>query len=343
MNNVQILLVDDRPENLLTLESLLDELEVTLVRALSGEEALAKTLDHDFALVLLDVQMPGMDGFEVAELMRGNKKTRHIPIIFVTAASCNEAQIFKGYESGAVDYLPKPLNPIILKSKVEVFIELHRHKAALKEKTVQLDRKLGELKRLQHQLEESNKQLRQLSTTDSLTGLSNRRRFDELCGEEWGRGQRSNHPLSLLILDIDHFKHYNDTYGHAAGDECLKSVALALSQSLMREVDNIARIGGEEFAILLPDSDLAGARVVGERVRQTISDLNIQHRSSPTANHVTISIGAACVMPSNQRSIKMLYTSADNALYAAKKRGRNCCCIAQEESSPPRYRCSGDQ
>ncbi len=176
---------------------------------------MAHTLDHDFALILLDVQMPGMDGYEVAELMRGgNKKNKHIPIIFVTAASKASSHIFKGYESGAVDYLLKPLIPIVFQSKVGVFIELFAQKEALREKTQEFDRKLVELEELQQQLEETNEQLLMLSTTDGLTGLLNRRRFDEVFNEEWKRGGiRSQSSLSLIILDIDHFKAYNDTYG----------------------------------------------------------------------------------------------------------------------------------
>lgn len=325
MKPAKILIVDDRPENLLTLEGLLDDHHVEPVRALSGEEALAATLDHDFALVLLDVQMPGMDGYEVAELMRGNKKTRHIPIIFVTATLNAEAQVFRGYESGAVDYLAKPFNPMVLNSKVGVFIELFQHKAALEEKTIEFNQKLVELEELQQQLEETNEQLLLLSATDSLTGLYNRRRFDELCGEEWNRCQRNNHPLSMLILDIDYFKVYNDTYGHSAGDECLKAVATTLTNSLLRDIDNIARIGGEEFAVILPNADLEGARLVAERIRTAVASLELKQSAS---TGLTISIGVASMIPSDENSITQLLSAADTALYTAKNQGRNRCCLA---------------
>jgi len=325
MKPAKILIVDDRPENLLTLEGLLDDHHAEPVRALSGEKALAATLDHDFALVLLDVQMPGMDGYEVAELMRGNKKTRHIPIIFVTATLNAEAQIFRGYESGAVDYLAKPFNPMVLNSKVGVFIELYQHKAALEEKTIEFNQKLVELEELQQQLEETNEQLLLLSTTDSLTGLYNRRRFDELCSEEWKRCQRNNHPLSMLILDIDYFKVYNDTFGHSAGDECLQAVATTLTNSLLRDIDNIARIGGEEFAVILPNADLEGARLVAERIRLAVASLDLEQS---TSTGLTISVGVASMIPSNDNSIKELLSAADMALYTAKDQGRNRCCLA---------------
>ncbi|WP_300670698.1 diguanylate cyclase [Desulfoluna sp.] len=327
MGIAKILIVDDRPENLLTLESLLDEPDIELVRATSGVEALGLTLDHDFALVLLDVQMPGMDGYEVAELMRGNKKTKHIPIIFITAAFRAEAQVFKGYESGAVDYLFKPLDEKVFQSKVGVFIELFRHKDALRKKTRELDQKLVELEELQQQLEETNEQLRLLSTTDGLTGLYNKREFDTFFDMEWRRGLRGRAPISLLLLDIDFFKAYNDTHGHAAGDDCLKMVAFAISDAARRHTDKVARVGGEEFAVLLPETEPEGARHVAERLRRAVSDLNVPHGASPTAACVTISIGIATMTPDLQHVQRDLFETADAGLYQAKETGRNSWCV----------------
>ncbi|GAB3515041.1 GGDEF domain-containing response regulator [Photobacterium alginatilyticum] len=325
----KILIVDDRPENLLALEGLLDPFNVELIKANSGDEALAHTLDHDFALILLDVQMPGMDGYEVAELMRGNKKNKHIPIIFVTAASKAPSHIFRGYESGAVDYLLKPLIPVMFQSKVGIFIELYEQKEALREKTQEFDRKLVELEELQQQLEETNEQLLLLSTTDGLTGLFNRRRFDEVLNEEWKRGTRSQQPLSFIILDIDHFKAYNDTYGHQAGDDCLREVARTLASVPLREMDKIARIGGEEFAIILPETDREGVMLAAERIRESIDELNIPHSSSLSHQHLTISVGVSTVVPDLAFSSRKLLEAADDALYEAKRRGRNCCCSTE--------------
>lgn len=323
MKKTKILIVDDRPENLLTLESLLDEPGIELVRAMSGEEALSKILDHDFALVLLDVQMPGMDGYEVAELMRGNKKTKTIPIIFVTAEVKDEQHLFKGYESGAVDYLFKPLNPMVFQSKVGVFIELHRQQEELKQKTVELDMKLVELEELQQQLEEMNEQLLLLSITDGLTGLLNKRQFDVLFEEEWKRAYRNKTPLSVIMLDIDNFKPYNDTYGHAVGDDCLIKVAHALSDAVKRDIDKVARVGGEEFAIILPGTDGEGAQFVAERVRRAISDMSIPHANSAVTDHVTTSVGAASIIPTNEVPTRALVKAADDALYMAKTEGKN--------------------
>lgn len=328
MSLVPILIVDDRPENLLTLEALLDEPDLNIVRATSGEEALAHTLDHDFALVLLDVQMPGMDGYEVAELMRGNKKTKNIPIIFVTAEVKGQQHLFKGYESGAVDCLFKPLNAMMFQSKVGVFLELYRQKRALERKTVELDMKLVELEELQQQLEETNEQLLLLSITDGLTGLLNKRQFDVIFAEEWNRAQRNRSPLSLIMLDIDQFKAYNDTYGHALGDDCLINVAHAVSDVIKRDVDKVARVGGEEFAIILPDTDAEGAVYVGEKVRRCIENLGIPHSKSGVADCVTMSVGAASVIPDGHYASRQLIKAADTALYQAKTNGRNmvACC-----------------
>ncbi|BDY03377.1 diguanylate cyclase response regulator [Ferrimonas sp. YFM] len=322
----KILIVDDRPENLLTLEGLLEGFDAELVRATSGEQALAHTLDHDFALILLDVQMPGMDGFEVAELMRGNSKTKHIPIIFVTASYKASEHVFKGYESGAVDYLLKPLNPMMFRSKVGVFLELYAQREALSEKTQEFDRKLVELEELQQQLEETNEQLLMLSTTDGLTGLLNWRRFDELLNEEWKRGSRTQRSLSLVLMDIDHFKAYNDTYGHQLGDDCLREVASTLVKIPMRAMDKTSRIGGEEFAVLLPETDCSGAMEVANRIRECVDALNKPHRSSPTAENVTISVGVASMVPTLDDPARKLLEMADVALYEAKSEGRNRCC-----------------
>ena len=318
-----ILIVDDRPENLLTLEQVLESPELDIIRAESGHEALEKTLDHEFALILLDVQMPVMDGYETATLLRGNKRTKNIPIIFVTAANKEEAHVFRGYGSGAVDYLFKPLAADVLTSKVKIFLELHNQRQLLEEKTRELDAKVVELETLKHELEESNEKLRQLSSLDGLTDLPNRRFFDETLVREWQRGRRRKTPLTLIISDIDHFKAYNDAYGHVIGDDCLKKVARGLDKSILREVDTIARYGGEEFAAILPETDLEGGILIAKRMLNTIEALNITHEYSDTARHVTISLGLATIVPSIETNATHLIQSADRALYKAKASGRN--------------------
>ena len=323
MRAISILIVDDRPENLLVLEQVLESPELAIVRANSGHEALEKTLDHEFALILLDVQMPIMDGYETAALLRGNKRTKNIPIIFVTAATKERSQVFRGYGSGAVDYLFKPLETGVLKSKVKIFLELYHQRRLLEEKTQELDAKVMELETLQSKLEKSNEKLRQLSSLDGLTDIPNRRFFDETMTREWQRGTRRQKPLSLILADIDHFKAFNDAYGHVLGDDCLKRVAKGLGKSILRDVDTIARYGGEEFAAILPETDETGAVLIIQRMLESIKSLKIDHKASPTANHVTVSFGLSTMVPNKDLHPTQLIESADSALYLAKNSGRN--------------------
>jgi len=321
--SADILIVDDNPNNLFALENLLAAPDLNIITASSGNEALAKTLSHEFAIALLDVQMPEMDGFETAELMRGNSRTRHIPIIFVTANRTEREHVFRGYDSGAVDYLSKPLDATVLKSKINVFLDIHRQRRALEEKTRELDAKIAEMERLQSLLQERNEQLRVLSRTDRLTGIFNRLSFDETLEYEWRRCARGAKPLTLIMADIDHFKAYNDRLGHIAGDHCLKQVAWALSAALMRHVDTIARYGGEEFAAILPETDENGAVAVVTRMRNAVKALSIAHPASPTEPHVTISLGVASLLPTAEISPLRLIEMADDAMYRAKSLGRD--------------------
>jgi diguanylate cyclase (GGDEF)-like protein len=323
MLKTPILIVDDRKENLLTLESLLDSPDLQLIRAESGNEALAKILDYEFALILMDVRMPGMDGYETAELMRGSARSRSIPIIFVTAARMDREHMFKGYDSGAVDYLFKPLEPQILQRKVGIFLELHRQRQQLEEKTRQLDAKILELEVLHKELEEKNEKLELLSSLDGLTGLFNRRYFDDNLLKEWKQASRDKTPLSLLIVDIDYFKNYNDCYGHLEGDICLRKVAQALYESLLRPTDIVARYGGEEFTAILPNTGSEGAIKVAQRMMDYVAQLDIDHKESSVADMVTVSIGASSAFPTGKLAVTSLLDRADKALYEAKENGRN--------------------
>ncbi len=318
-DKINILIVDDRPENLLVLESILEELDLNIVKATSGNQALALMLEYDFALVLLDVQMPEMDGFETAELMRGSERTKNIPIIFVTAINKNKKCMFKGYEIGAVDYLFKPIEPLILKSKVNVFIELHRQKEQLRKQAEVLQEKVDELMRLR----ELNSKLEHLSSIDVLTGISNRRSFEEKIKAEWKRAIRSKTMISLIMIDIDHFKEFNDYYGHQAGDRCLEKVAKAIVSSTQRPADLVARYGGEEFVVVLPESDRDGAVFVAERIRSQVESLAIRHEHSSVSPYVTVSLGTATLFPQSQNSVEELIYRADRALFQAKYLGRN--------------------
>ena len=287
-----ILMVDDRPENLLALETILKRPGLNLVKASSGNEALGLLLDYDFALVLLDVQMPEMDGFETAELMRGNEETKHIPIIFVTAISKEHKHVFRGYETGAVDYLFKPLDPDILKGKVSVFLDLYEQKRTLTEMTRNLEQTVRELEASKGVIEEKNTLLKDLSIRDGLTDLFNHRHMDDVSKQEFKRVARYHTDLSCLLMDLDYFKKVNDTFGHAFGDTVLKEFSLRLKQNL-RGTDLAFRYGGEEFMVLLPQTGIAGARQTAEKLR-AYCNAN-PYTDGSTSTTVTVSIGMASV------------------------------------------------
>ncbi len=320
---IDILIVDDRLENLIALEGLLDNTELNIVKASSGNEALGLVLEYDFAIVLLDVQMPEMDGYETAKLMRGIRRSKNVPIIFLTAISSEQKHLLRGYEAGAVDFLFKPIEPNILMSKVKIFLELYNQKRLINEQALELKQKIDELLLVKKELEKTNSILQDLSSIDGLTGIPNRRCFDEFVDREWKIAVRKSAPLSIIMIDIDHFKAYNDNYGHQAGDECLKQIGKVLKESVTRPEDLVARYGGEEFIAVLADTDINGAMIVAERIRSKVKALNMPHETSSIAKIVTVSMGIAGGVPNRDSLSGSFITMADKALYQAKRNGRN--------------------
>ncbi len=311
-----ILIVDDTKANLIALAALLDSPNMNIFSASSGNEALKLLLKEDIDMVLLDVQMPEMNGFEVAEIMRANSKTRDIPIIFVTAISKEEKYIFKGYELGAVDYLYKPISNEILKSKVNVFIRLNEQTKIIINKTKVLEQTIAKLK-------QAETKLTYYARMDELTDVLNRRGFESEYELEWARAIRYNRKLSMLMIDIDDFKIFNDTYGHLEGDVCLKEVARTIKTSLQRATDIVSRFGGEEFIVILPGTDSKGAKVVAEEIRKNIENLKIRNEKSINSKFITVSIGITTTLPTRELNRKDLIEHADKALYRAKNSGKN--------------------
>ncbi len=306
MEKQKILIVDDRPENLLSLELLLEEMDCEVVKALSGNEALIQISRHTISLVLLDVQMPKMDGFETAELMRNNKKTSHIPIIFVTAISKDQRHVFHGYKAGAVDYICKPFEPEIILAKASIFLELDRYRRSLED--------------AHHKLEQQKNMLEQMAITDELTGLYNRRYLKKILHQEFERSKRYRSEFSVLMLDLDHFKQVNDTYGHGFGDHVLREVARQIGCSI-RTSDSAFRFGGEEMIILLPQTDIKGAKQTAENIRLQLAAEPIEDINHSTI--VTVSIGVASSLLHKPENRNDLIAFADKALYSAKENGRN--------------------
>ena len=446
-----ILLVDDIRSNVLLLERILEDLGHNLFAAYSGEEALRLVDQHDFSVILLDVRMPGLSGYEVAQRLNGEDAPRRIPVIFVTAQAGQEAQIVDGYCAGGVDYLVKPLVPVIVRRKVQIFCELQEKEKQIEaqlrrieEQKSQLEERLDEMRVLEEARMESEMRyrslvnlspqaivaqvndelvfynasaiqmlgsidetamggrpfhtfvdeadrervrgwmedltrrggrgepiecqlqchgerhelrhvelhaccilyndevgvqmaiqditehklledrLRRLSQVDGLTGVWNRRYFDEQIEKEWARHARNEAPLSLLMIDLDNFKRFNDTYGHLEGDTCLRKVAEAMENVCSRPADLVARYGGEEFIILLPDTDAAGAWHMATSLVRAVEAINLRHEKNEEYGVVTISCGVVTQCPSDTVALPRFLQSADKALYKSKQKGRNC-------------------
>ncbi len=289
-----VLIVDDQPANIRMLgEALKDDFQIKM--ATSGRKAIEIANANDPPdLILLDIIMPGIDGYEVCRQLKKNHRTEKIPIIFITAKD-QEKDETRGLDLGAVDYITKPFSLPIVKARVKTHLELKRHRDILED----------------------------LSTLDGLTGIPNRRKFDAYLKIEWRRAVRASYPLSLIMIDIDYFKLFNDNYGHDMGDECLKKVAKNLTMTAKRSSDFIARYGGEEFVSILPNTPLEKAAQFAEFLRRNIEELNITHAFSPASDRVTISLGLAMTIPTIGKSHDLLIKSADKALYKAKANGKN--------------------
>lgn len=291
----KILIVDDVPANIKVLIQALKNPEYDILAATNGSEALATASLEQPDLILLDIMMPQMDGYEVCAELKKNKNTQQIPIIFVTVKDEDEDET-RGLDLGAVDYLTKPIRTPIVKARVRNHLELKRQRDLLKK----------------------------LSLIDGLTSIPNRRSFDEFLDFEWKRALRTKTPISIIMMDIDYFKLYNDYYKHTAGDECLKKVAHTLSNSIKRKTDLVARYGGEEFVCALPFVEIDDAVNIAENMRQNVMNLKISHAPlSSVSEYVTMSFGVATTIPNLYITPEKVIETADKALYEAKAAGRN--------------------
>lgn len=316
-----ILMVDDTPSNLLALNVALGHLGYELIQAGSGDKALRILADRDVAVILMDVKMPGMNGFEAAEIIRSNMRTKYTPILFLTAFDERDEEVKKGYELGAVDYLFKPIDPVILCAKVNVMVDLYRQREAIRLQTM-------EVYKLRQQMAQKHlEQVEVLAAHDGLTGLYNHRIFYKLLEEELNRVDRHERPLSLLLIDIDHFKLVNDTHGHLTGDAVLIELSRML-KDMIRDIDLIFRYGGEEIAVLLPETDLEKAFQIAERIRNVIASHAFDSRNVEGLV-ISVSIGISSFSEQHNNA-EILVDAADKAMYRAKANGRNRVCMASK-------------
>ncbi|WP_369681199.1 diguanylate cyclase, partial [Chromatium okenii] len=291
---MRILVVDDVSDNVRMLSRILVDEGHQVSAATAGETALRLVESCNPDLILLDVMMPGMDGYQVCSALKANPQFQNIPVIFITALTDTEDEV-RGLELGAVDYIIKPFKDVIVRMRVRTHLELKRQRDILN----------------------------QLSHFDGLTGIPNRRAFDERLAQEWKRACRNRDHLAVLMIDIDFFKQYNDAYGHLAGDDCLRRIAGALAKQMQRGSDFVARYGGEEFVCLISGIDQASLAIVTEQLRVNIAVQQIPHSTSSVARYVTISVGAAFCQPTLDSSAFDLMAHADAQLFTAKHLGRN--------------------
>lgn len=313
---VKVLLVDDQVIIAEAIRRLLaDDNDIEFHFVTDGTQALQAAIDLKPTVILQDLIMPDVDGFELVQRYRSRSETKNIPVIVLSTKEEPKSKA-RGFAVGANDYVCK------LPDRLELLARIRYHSAAYTNR-LQRDDAFRFLRESQQKLAEANIELQKLASLDGLTGIPNRRRFDEVLHTEWQRAQRTGSPLALLLCDIDFFKSFNDTYGHLSGDMCLKKVAMALSTCLRRPADLAARYGGEEFALILPDTDEKGALIVAEACRRRVEDLAMDNAQSPIGGKVTLSLGLASVICSRQMSPENLINMADQALYEAKHNGRN--------------------
>lgn len=304
----RLLIVDDQPLNIRLLYEIFGA-DHEVLMATRGAEAVEICRRQVPDLVLLDVSMPDLDGLEVCRQLKTDPLLQDVPVIFVTAGNTPEDES-RGFAAGAVDFITKPVNPVVVRARVRTHLTL-KYQSDL---------------------------LRNLAYVDGLTGIANRRRFEEVLTREWRTCARSGEGLTVAMIDVDQFKLFNDRYGHPVGDDCLRSVARSLQKTLQRPRDLVARYGGEEFACVIPALAENDVAALLDKMRASITALRIPHESLPTFPFVSISVGFHHAVPDGDTAPEDWITNADSHLYEAKRQGRNRCVGAQVREAARRER-----
>ncbi|GGX08416.1 diguanylate cyclase [Undibacterium macrobrachii] len=289
----KVLVVDDQAVNIRLVHDLFKD-EYDIVMATNGEQAISQCDAQMPDIILLDVVMPGIDGYEVCRILKSKPNTKNIPIIFLTSKT-EDAEEILGFQLGAADCIAKPINQLVLSARLKTHLILKLQTDAL----------------------------RSMALIDGLTGIANRRRFDEQLQIDWRQCIRQEQPMSILMIDVDYFKQYNDLYGHLKGDECLVQIAKILKSVTQRPIDLVARYGGEEFVCILPNTDLKGAVKLAEQMLTKTRTQAIPQNKTNENSIVTISIGVASTIGTHGRSVDSLLEAADTQLYEAKTNGRD--------------------
>lgn len=315
-SKAMVLLVDDQAlVGEIIRRMLLNQEGIDFHFCADADKALEVALRIKPTVILQDLVMPGVDGLDLVRAYKNHEELKDLPVI-VLSAKDDPAVKSSAFEAGANDYLVK------LPDAVELLARLRYHSKAYMA-LKQRDEIYHALRSSQQQLQETNLQLEKLMRADALTSLFNRRHFDEYLDIEWKRASRERAALSLLMIDVDYFKHYNDTFGHVAGDATLQKIAQAIKANCVRAGDVAARYGGEEFAVVLPNTDLIGACLVAEKIRLKVQETAIPHIKPVAGSSVTVSIGVACIQPDQDHEAVLLIQQADDALYQAKTNGKN--------------------
>jgi diguanylate cyclase (GGDEF)-like protein len=322
IQNATVLVIDDSPTNLAVLYDYLNSMGAEVLVKKDGESGIEIAIRKQPDIIILDVLMPTIDGYETCRRLKLESTTKAIPVIFASAL-VETADKLKGFEMGGVDYITKPFQLEEVLARIEVHLSII---------TLQQQLQLAN-----QALEIANQKLYKQTVLDGLTQISNRRHFDDYLAQEWQRAVREKQSIALLICDIDFFKQYNDTYGHQGGDDCLKKIAHIMDNVPKRPMDLVARYGGEEFGVILPNTNIAGAIKIGEQVCQVVRDLKIPHEKSSVAGYVTLSLGINCIIPTTENNVTEFIEMADKALYQAKNQGRNQVCVFQDNVTAKQF------
>lgn len=313
---INVLLVDDQAMVAEGIRRMLaDEQDMVFHYCDSPKDAIRTAGEIDATIILQDLVMPDVDGMTLVRFYRNNPDTRNIPVIVLSSKEDPKIKS-EAFTNGATDYLVK------LPDKIELIARIRAHSKSYLAQ-IERDAAFYAMREMQKQLENTNLELKRLSSMDGLTGIANRRTYDETLDKAWRNAIREKEILSLILVDIDFFKPYNDTYGHQGGDDCLRKVAQGIQSAVHRPLDLVARYGGEEFALVLPQTPVEGARAVVEKMMENIAKLKLKHEGSTVSDIVTISLGVACIVPDQNSSVEEFVSKADEALYEAKESGRN--------------------